>query len=256
MVNDIAFDGQVALVTGAASGIGRACTEAFLAQGASVVGLDINPAVETLIDDAHYLGLTCDLRDEAAVRLALARANERFGGLNIVVGVAGIFPDSKPMIETTLADWRKVMAVNVDAYLVLLTEAHPYLKQADDGRVVLIGSKTVKAPGKNSVAYSVSKTALTQMARIAAIEWAGDGIRVNVIHPNRVMDTGLWNEDLLEARAASYGLTVAEYRRENMLHVEVLSRDVADLTLTICGPAFAKITGAQIPLDGGNDRVI
>ncbi len=250
------FDGRVVLITGAASGIGRACTQAFWERGASVIGTDINPAVETISDSDRYYGIPCDLRDENAVREALASGAERFGGVHMLVGVAGIFPDSKPLVETTLESWRNVMAINNDAYFVLLKEAHLYLKQADDGRVVFIGSKTVRAPGKNSVAYTVSKTAMTQMARVAALEWASDGIRVNVIHPNRVMDTGLWNDDLLEARAAAYGLTAEAYKRENLLHVEVLSRDVADLVITVCGPAFAKITGTQIPLDGGNIRVI
>jgi len=105
-------------------------------------------------------------------------------------------------------------------------------------------------------AYSASKAALTQLARVAALEWGADGIRVNVIHPNAVFDTGIWSADVLAARARSYGLTVEEYKRNNILRVEVSSYDVAELAAELCGQVFAKTTGAQIPIDGGNERVI
>ena len=103
---------------------------------------------------------------------------------------------------------------------------------------------------------SASKAALTQLARVAALEWGADGIRVNVVHPNAVFDTGIWTEEILRSRAASYGLSVEEYRRNNVLRVEVTSRDVAELAAELCGPLFARTTGAQIPVDGGNERVI
>jgi NAD(P)-dependent dehydrogenase (short-subunit alcohol dehydrogenase family) len=122
--------------------------------------------------------------------------------------------------------------------------------------VAIIGSKNVPAPGPGAAAYSASKAALTQLARVAALEWGGDGIRVNVLHPNAVFDTGIWTDEVLRARAASYGLSVAEYKTNNVLHVEVTSRDVAELAAELCGPTFAKTTGAQIPVDGGNERVI
>jgi NAD(P)-dependent dehydrogenase (short-subunit alcohol dehydrogenase family) len=97
---------------------------------------------------------------------------------------------------------------------------------------------------------------LNQLARVAALEWGADGIRVNVLHPNAVFDTGIWTEEVLRSRAASYGLSVEEYRRNNVLRVEVTSRDVAELAAELCGPLFARTTGAQIPVDGGNERVI
>lgn len=81
-------------------------------------------------------------------------------------------------------------------------------------------------------------------------------IGVNVLHPNAVFDTGLWTEEVLRKRAESYGMSVEAYKTNNVLHVEVTSRDVAELAAELCGPLFAKTTGAQIPVDGGNDRVI
>ena len=122
--------------------------------------------------------------------------------------------------------------------------------------MVVIGSKNVPAPGPGAAAYSASKAALNQLARVAALEWGADGIRVNVIHPNAVFDTGLWTDEVLASRAQSYGLSVDEYRRNNVLRVEVTSRDVGELAAEMCGPLFAKTTGAQVPVDGGNERVI
>jgi NAD(P)-dependent dehydrogenase (short-subunit alcohol dehydrogenase family) len=149
------------------------------------------------------------------------------------------------------------MDVNLDSNLVLLSAAHPLLKCAPrGGRVVVIGSKNVPAPGPGAAAYSASKAALNQLARVAALEWGGDGIRVNVVHPNAVFDTGIWTDEVLRSRADNYGMTVDEYRRNNVLRVEVTSRDVAEMVAEMCGPLFAKTTAAQVPIDGGNERVI
>ena len=112
------------------------------------------------------------------------------------------------------------------------------------------------APGPGAAAYSASKAALNQLARVAALEWGADGIRVNVLHPNAVFDTGIWTEEVLASRAAHYGIPVEEYKKKNVLNVEVTSRDVAELAAEMCGPLFAKTTGAQLPVDGGNERVI
>jgi Enoyl-[acyl-carrier-protein] reductase (NADH) len=97
---------------------------------------------------------------------------------------------------------------------------------------------------------------VTQLARVAALEWAGDGIRVNVVHPDAVFDTGLWTEDLLRDRAARYGLSIAAYKRRNLLRVEITSAQVGELVAALCADAFAATTGAQVPVDGGNDRVV
>jgi NAD(P)-dependent dehydrogenase (short-subunit alcohol dehydrogenase family) len=120
----------------------------------------------------------------------------------------------------------------------------------------MIASKNVPAPGPGAAAYSVAKAGFTQLARVAALELAEHGIRVNVIHPDAVFDTAIWTAEVLEKRAQHYGLSVQQYKTKNLLHVEITSRDVAELACTMAGPAFSKTTGAQVPLDGGNDRVI
>jgi rhamnose utilization protein RhaD (predicted bifunctional aldolase and dehydrogenase)/NAD(P)-dependent dehydrogenase (short-subunit alcohol dehydrogenase family) len=251
------FAGEVALVTGAASGIGKACVESLLARGAAVVGLDINAEIRHLFERRDFLGLACDISDEQAVAEALESAVRRFGGLDMLLLNAGIFPSSKRIGQLGLDEWRRAMAVNLDANVAIMREAHPLLQLSPrGGRVLIIGSKNVPAPGPGAAAYSASKAALVQLARVAALEWGGDGIRVNVIHPNAVFDTGIWTDEVLKTRAASYGLTVEQYKTNNVLRVEVTSRDVAELAAEMCGPLFGKTTAAQVPIDGGNERVI
>ncbi len=251
------FVGEVALVTGAASGIGRACVDALLRRGAAVVGLDVNPQVANLFARADYLGLTCDLNDECLTRDALAQAVRRFGGIDMLVLNAGIFPAGTPLADLPTEKWRRVLGLNLDASFALLRDAHPFLKLAPKGgRVVVIGSKNVPAPGPGAAAYSASKAALNQLVRVAALEWGKDNIRLNSIHPNAVFDTGLWTPDIIAARAQAYGLSVADYKTNNVLKTEITSRDVAELAAEMCGPLFAKTTAAQVPVDGGNDRVI
>jgi NAD(P)-dependent dehydrogenase (short-subunit alcohol dehydrogenase family) len=251
------YTGEIALVTGAASGIGKACAEAMLARGAAVVGLDIDPAIESMYRRKDFLGLRCDLTDEHAIEFALERAVIAYGGLDMLILNAGIFSASRKICELATDEWRKVMAVNLDANLYLLRACHPLLKLAPKGgRVVVIGSKNVPAPGPGAAAYSASKAALNQLARVAALEWGADAIRVNSVHPNAVFDTGIWTEEVLAQRAKHYGLTVDEYKTNNVLRTEVGSRDVAELAAEMCGPLFAKTTAAQVPVDGGNDRVI
>lgn len=251
------FEGEVALVTGAASGIGKSCVESFLARGAAVVGVDLNNTVESQYDRADYLGITCDLTDIGAIPHILERMTNRYGGLDMLLLNAGVFPNSCRIDAVSFEEWRRVMTINLDVNLVLMRECYPLLKLAPRfGRVVVIGSKNVPAPGPGAASYSVSKAALTQLARVAALEWGSDNIRVNSLHPNAVFDTSLWTEEVLVSRAKYYGLSVDEYRRKNILKAEVTSHDVAELAAEMCGPLFAKITGAQIPIDGGNDRVI
>lgn len=251
------FAGEVALVTGAASGIGKACVEALLSRGAAVVGLDMAPAVGQLHQRKSYLGIQCDLTSEQQIRAALDQAVQAFGGLDMLVLNAGIFPSSAPIAALSSEVWRKTMSINLDANLAVMRECHPLLKlAARGGRVVIIGSKNVAAPGPGAAAYSASKAALQQLARIAALEWGEDHIRVNTLHPNAVFDTSIWTAEVLAARAASYGMSVEEYKTNNVLQAEVTSADVAELAAELCGPRFAKTTGAQIPVDGGNVRVI
>jgi rhamnose utilization protein RhaD (predicted bifunctional aldolase and dehydrogenase)/NAD(P)-dependent dehydrogenase (short-subunit alcohol dehydrogenase family) len=252
-----ALAGEVALVTGAASGIGKAVVASLLARGAAVVGLDVAPVIAALHARPDFLGVPCDVTIPEQLQAALDAAVKAFGGLDMLVLNAGIFPGGRKIEALPDEEWRRVLRVNLDANLSLLRETHPLLSRAPrGGRVVVVGSKNVPAPGPGAAAYSASKAALTQLARVAALEWAANGVRVNTLHPDAVFDTGIWTPEVLEARAKSYGMTVEQYKTKNLLHTEVRSADVAELAAELCGPLFAKTTGAQIPIDGGNERVI
>ena len=191
-----AFGGEVALVTGAASGIGKACVESLLARGAAVVALDLDAESQHPEERRElprpamrpHLGSAIQAR-------AVQQAVSKFGGLDMLVLNAGIFPGGCRIESLKTEEWQKVMRINLDANLMLMRECHPFLKLAPrGGRVVVIGSKNVPAPGPGAAAYSASKAALNQLARVAALEWGADNIRINSLHPNAVFDTGLWTD--------------------------------------------------------------
>lgn len=249
--------GRVAVVTGAASGIGRACAAELLEQGASVIGWDLSPEVATTFDGPEWLGLQVDVSDAEAQRQAIIAGVEAFGGLDILVVAAGIFPAAQHLTELDMEMWRRAMSINVDSVAALFGIAQPFLKEAPGGgRVCVVASKNVAAPGPGAAAYSASKAAITQLSRIAALEWAGDGIRVNMVHPDAVFDTKLWKPELLAQRAEHYGMTIDEYKRRNLLKAEVRSVDVAAMVRAMAGDTFRCTTAAQVPVDGGNERVI
>ena len=250
------FQGRVALVTGAASGIGRACIERLQAQGAAVVALDINPTIETLFDSQDVLGLACDITDTTAVGQCIEQALKQFGGIDILVSNAGLFTSSQTIEELDNDLWDNSIRLNLTSHQRLLKLCIPFLKLGIDPAVVIIGSKNVPAPGPGASAYSAAKAGLNQLARIAALELAEHGIRVNITHPDAVFDTAIWTDEVLETRARHYGMTVQAYKTKNLLHTEISSHDVAELVCTMAGPVFSKTTGAQVPIDGGNDRVI
>jgi len=253
----LALSGEVALVTGAASGIGKACVDSLLARGAAVVALDLDAKVTNMKSGANFLGLQCDLTSEEQFKQVLVQAIETFGGIDMVVLNAGIFPGGCRIDSLKTEEWQKVMRINLDANMMLMRECHSFLKLTPrGGRMVVIGSKNVPAPGPGAAAYSASKAALNQLARVAALEWGADNIRINSLHPNAVFDTGLWTPEVLESRAKHYGMTVEQYKTNNVLKTEVSSKDVAELCAEMCGTLFAKTTGAWLPVDGGNDRVI
>jgi rhamnose utilization protein RhaD (predicted bifunctional aldolase and dehydrogenase)/NAD(P)-dependent dehydrogenase (short-subunit alcohol dehydrogenase family) len=249
------LDGRVAFVTGAASGIGRAVARELSRQGAAVVGADIRGLPR---DDDTPAGrhLLCDVTDASSVTRAVGETVRQFGGLDILVSNAGVFPRSARIEEMDESLWQDALAINLTSHQRVLQACIPYLRHGVEPSVVVIGSKNVPAPGPGQAAYSASKAGLTQLARVAAIELAADGIRVNVLHPNAVFDTGAWSPEALAARAAAYRLSVEEYKRNNLLGVEVVAHDVALAVAALVGPSFRRTTGAQIPVDGGNDRVI
>lgn len=251
-----AMEGKIALVSGAASGIGKSICQDLLSQGCCVMGLDINPEVKTSIDHPQYFGEAVDVTDTNQLQKSLEKLVHECGGLDILVSNAGSFPKSTKIEDLDENDWDKAINLNLNSHFRVLKTCVPYLKNGIDPSVVLVASKNVPAPGPGASAYSCSKAGLTQLGRVAALELGGHGIRVNMVHPNAVFDTGIWTEEVLQSRAKHYGLSVDEYKRNNLLKREITSANVAELVRNLCTDAFARTTGAQIPIDGGNERVI
>ncbi|MDB6140184.1 MAG: short-chain dehydrogenase family oxidoreductase, partial [Verrucomicrobiaceae bacterium] len=138
----------------------------------------------------------------------------------------------------------------------LLGQVIPFVRLGVDPSIVFVGSRNFKAPGPGAAAYSCSKAALTQLCRVAAMELAPHKVRVNIVHPDAVFDTKLWTPEALQRSADRYGMTVDEYKTQNLRKVEIKSKDIGNMVAAMASPLFSKVTGAQIPVDGGNDRVI
>jgi len=249
------FEGKVAIVTGAGHGIGRKVAVDLMSKGACVVGLDISKAVLELTSD-QGLGVICDISDSKQLSDVVATTVKTFGGIDIIVANAGIFTAGQMVDELPLDVWNRTLNINLTAHMQLMHYAIPYLKLGVDSAVVFVGSRNVGAPGPGASAYSVSKAGITQLARVLSMELAPFGVRVNVLHPDAVFDTELWTEEKLKRSAERYGMSVEEYKTRNLLKTEIASKDVSELCISMCSSVFGKTTGAQIPIDGGNDRII
>jgi short-subunit dehydrogenase len=248
--------GKVALVTGCAAGIGFAIAESLAEQGAQVVGLDIDKDIPEIMAKIGGVGLVVNLTNDEATQKAVAFAVEQFGGIDIVVSNAGIFPKNEYLDAMTQSDWDRTIAINLTSHQMLMRTVVPFVKEGIEGTIIFVGSRNFKAPGPGAAAYSCSKAALTQLSRVAALELAPNKVRVNIVHPDAVFDTKLWTQEALERSATRYGMTVEEYKTKNLMKVEIKSKDIGNMVAAMASPIFGKVTGAQIPVDGGNDRVI
>ncbi|MDP4793509.1 MAG: bifunctional aldolase/short-chain dehydrogenase, partial [Verrucomicrobiales bacterium] len=248
--------GKVAIVTGSAAGIGFACAASLAHQGAKVIGIDLSPEIEEQMAKIGGIGIVANLTDETKVLEAVESVVRQFGGIDILVSNAGIFTAGAYLENLEQSNWDKSMAVNLTSHQKLLKHTIPYLKNGIDPAIVLVGSRNVNAPGAGAASYSCAKAGLTQLCRVAALELAPFGVRCNIIHPDAVFDTKLWTPENLQRSAERYGMTVEEYKTRNLLKTEITSRDVGNMVSAMASPLFGKTTGAQVPVDGGNDRVI
>jgi rhamnose utilization protein RhaD (predicted bifunctional aldolase and dehydrogenase)/NAD(P)-dependent dehydrogenase (short-subunit alcohol dehydrogenase family) len=248
--------GKVALVTGCAAGIGFAIAESLAEQGAQVVGLDIDKEIPEIMKKIGAVGIVVNLTEDQPVQDAIDFAVREYGGIDIVVSNAGIFPKNDHLDAMAQGDWDRTIMINLTSHQKLMNKVIPYVKQGIDASIIFVGSRNFKAPGPGASAYSCSKAALTQLCRVAALELAPHKIRVNIVHPDAVFDTKLWTPEALQKSASRYGMTVEEYKTKNLMKVEIKSKDIGNMVSAMASPLFAKVTGAQIPVDGGNDRVI
>ncbi len=251
---------RVFLITGAAGGIGKAIARRFFAEGACLVladrdGEGLASLRRELGDDDRVVLHTADLGDPAAADAAIQAAVLAFGGLDGVVANAGI-ARAGAIEKLSDADWRDSLAVNASAPFYLTRAAFKIFKaQGLGGTMVFNVTKNVFAPGKEFAAYSASKAAQLQLARVAALEGAPFGVRVNMINPDAVFgDSHLW-DDIKPGRAAAHGVPEGEleafYAGRNLLRVKVTAEDVAQAALYLASDRSAKTTGCVITVDGG-----
>jgi rhamnose utilization protein RhaD (predicted bifunctional aldolase and dehydrogenase)/NAD(P)-dependent dehydrogenase (short-subunit alcohol dehydrogenase family) len=248
--------GKVALVTGCAAGIGFAIAESLAEQGAQVVGLDIDKEIPEIMKKIGGVGIVVNLTEDQPVQDAIEFVVKEYGGIDIVVSNAGIFPKNEHLDVMAQTDWDRTISINLTSHQKLMNKVIPYVKLGLDASIIFVGSRNFKAPGPGASAYSCSKAALTQLCRVASLELAPYRIRVNIVHPDAVFDTKLWTPEALQRSAERYGMTVEEYKTKNLMKVEIKSKDIGNMVSAMASPLFAKVTGAQIPVDGGNDRVI
>jgi rhamnose utilization protein RhaD (predicted bifunctional aldolase and dehydrogenase)/NAD(P)-dependent dehydrogenase (short-subunit alcohol dehydrogenase family) len=248
--------GKVALVTGCAAGIGFAIAESLAEQGAQVIGLDIDKDIPAIMEKIGGTGFVVNLTEDQAVQDAIDYTVRTFGGIDIVVSNAGIFPKNEYLDAMTQSDWDRTLLINLTSHQKLMNKVIPYVKNGIEPSIIFVGSRNFKAPGPGAAAYSCSKAALTQLCRVASLELAPHKVRVNIVHPDAVFDTKLWTPEALERSAQRYGMTVEEYKTKNLMKVEIKSKDIGNMVAAMASSLFLKVTGAQIPVDGGNDRVI
>jgi NAD(P)-dependent dehydrogenase (short-subunit alcohol dehydrogenase family) len=239
----------VALVTGAARGIGLATARRFLAEGHAVALLDIDePALRAAVAglgtaDA-VLGLPCDVAEAAAVEAAVAQAAAHFGRLDAVVNNAGVAV-FRPILETTPEDWARVLAVNLTGPFLVTRAAAPLMAAGGGGAVVNVTSISGLRASTLRVAYGTSKAGLAHLTKQQAVELAALGIRVNAVAPGPV-ETAM-------ARAVHTPAIRRDYHDHIPLGRYGTEEEIAEAILFLCGRGARYVTGQVLAADGGFD---
>jgi len=259
------FARQVALVTGAAGGIGSAICRRLARDGAHLVIADIDlPGAQRVAEEFNQqygagraAAVRMDVTDEAIVRAAFAEAALAFGGIDTIVNNAGL-ASSAPITETTLAEWNRNWNVLATGYFLVAREGFRMLQQqGHGGQMVFVASKNALVAGKNAAAYSTAKAAEAHLARCLAEEGGQFGIRVNTVNPDAVLSgSRIWDSDWRRERAATYGVEPDQldevYRKRTTLGVSILPDDIAEAVAFFASSArSAKSTGNILNVDGG-----
>ena len=258
------LDGRVALVTGGASGIGRAIAARFAAEGAHVAIVDIDAdgaaMVAASLCELHgarrAVAIGVDVTNAQSVASAFQTAVLAWGGVDIVVSNAGVAV-SAPVLEMTQEAWDQNFDVLVRGYFFVAQNAIDVMRrQGIGGSIIFIGSKNALVAGKNAAAYSAAKAAELHLARCLAEEAGADGIRINTVNPDAVLrGSAIWNTEWRAERARAYGIAEDEledfYRDRTTLRVAVYSEDIAEAALFLASDRSAKTTGNVINVDGG-----
>ncbi|MCV7283098.1 bifunctional rhamnulose-1-phosphate aldolase/short-chain dehydrogenase [Mycolicibacterium flavescens] len=252
---------RIALITGAASGIGRAIAHRLAAEGACVVIADLDErkareAAAEIGDTDVAVGVAADVTDEQAVQSAVDATVLAFGGIDIVVNNAGLSL-SKSLLETTAADWdlqHDVMARG--SFLVSRAAARALIDQKLGGDIIYISSKNSVFAGPNNIAYAATKADQAHQVRLLAAELGEHGIKVNGINPDGVVrGSGIFAGGWGAQRAAVYGVDEKDlgafYAQRTLLKREVLPEHIANAAFALCTADFSHTTGLHVPVDAG-----
>lgn len=241
------LDGDVALITGAARGIGRAIAELFVDEGAAVVLVDVDAAgaeaAAAALDDGRnrILAVTADVSDETAVARCVDRAVERFGRLDVAVANAGIFLDAT-VDHVEAADWDRVMAVDARGMFLTCKHAIRVMSPMGSGSIVCVSSISGVAGQRGQAAYGPAKFVATGLTKHLAVEWAERGIRVNAVAPGTIRTEGLAN------------LSADHVERMRAAHPMGRLGEVGEVAHAVAFLASRRasfITGVVLPVDGG-----
>jgi rhamnulose-1-phosphate aldolase/alcohol dehydrogenase len=258
------LSGRIAVITGGASGIGRATARLLASRGAHVVVADLNgdgarEVVEELVAThgaRRAVAVEVDVTSEDDVQEMIRRTVLEYGGLDVMVASAGL-ATSAAVTETTLDDWELSYAVLARGYFLAAREAFRVLiEQGRGGSMVFVGSKNALVAGSNAAAYSSAKAAALHLGRCLAEEGGPHGIRVNTVNPDAVIQgSSIWSSDWKAKRASTYGVSEDElqtyYQGRTKLGVAVLPEDVAEAIAFFVGPRSDKSTGNVVNVDGG-----
>jgi NAD(P)-dependent dehydrogenase (short-subunit alcohol dehydrogenase family) len=239
---------KVALVTGAARGIGLATAKRFLAEGFCVALLDIEGellrgAVASLADPGHTLALHCDVSDAVAVNAAMDTVNKRFGRLDALVNNAGVAVFA-PLLETSDEDWSRILSVNLTGPFLCTKAAAPLMREHGGAIVNITSISAVRASTLRS-AYGTSKAGLAHLTKQLAVELASLGIRVNAVAPGPV-ETAM-------AKAVHTPEIRADYHDAIPLNRYGLEEELAEAIFFLCSERSSYITGQVLAVDGGFD---
>ena len=240
------LDAKVAIVTGAAGGIGGAICRRFLAEGARVAALDINPdPLQPLVAESsgHCLVRICDVSSESDIEDAVAQTVDEFGGLDVIVNNAVYDLPLQPLTEVSLADWRRTWAVNVDGPFLLSRAAIPHMADRGGGSIIHIASQLARAAKPNRPWYCSQKGALISLARAMALDHASQGIRVNTVSPGPVETDRFFRNFPTKA--------IARENADTMLGRAGQPEEIAAGVLFLASDESSYMTGADLLIDGG-----
>lgn len=241
------LDGQVAVVTGAAQGIGKAIADGLAAEGARIVVADLQRAEEAAAVYDGGVGLTVDVADEAAVARMVEETVERCGRLDVLVNNAGLYASlaMRPFTEIPLEEWRRVMDVNVASMFLTCRAAVPVMRKAGGGAIVNISSGTPFRGVPFLLHYVTSKGAIVALTRALAKELGRDGIRVNCVAPGFTMSDGVKEHPEVIEQLRDVSVAARTLQRDQE------PEDVVGAVAYLCSPAASFVTGQTIVIDGG-----